>query len=483
MVSVSRMPAEAQAPRIRPLSRLPVFLDLSDQAVLVAGGSDAAAWKAELLAAAGARVLVCAPAPGDTMAGLVAQVPAIRIIPRDWQSGDFSGCRLAVADCATEEEAARFHGAARAAGIPAAVIDRPAFSDMQFGSIVNRSPVVIGISTSGAAPVLAQAIRRRIETLLPEGLAGWAAAARRLRHRVAGLLPDAAARRAVWERMAEAAFSGVAGGEAELLALAGAGISAQPACGHVTLVGAGPGAGDLLTLRAMRALQAADVILFDDLVSDEVLELARREAKRMMVGKRGRRASCRQEEINALMVRLARQGRRVVRLKAGDPMIFGRAGEEIACLEAAGIPVDVVPGITAGIAAAAQLGVSLTHRDHAHSVRFVTGHARDGQLPQDLDWRGLADPETTAIFYMGGRTAPDIAGRLMAEGLADTTPVVAMAAVSRRDEQRWCGSLGDLARQPPFRDGAAPVLLGIGRCFSAVKQQADNRADGQRRSA
>ena len=175
--------------------------------------------------------------------------------------------------------------------------------------------------------------------------------------------------------------------------------------GRVTLVGAGPGDADLLTLKAVRALQSADIILFDDLVSDGVLELARREAKRMMVGKRGSRDSCSQDDINALMLKLARQGKHVVRLKCGDPMIFGRAGEEIAMLTAARHNGNVVPGITAASAMAARLGLSLTHRDHAQSVRFVTGHARSGALPDNLDWSGLADAQTTLIFYMAGNTA------------------------------------------------------------------------------
>lgn len=481
----SRTPAEAAPARIRPLARLPVFLDLRDRPVLVAGGSDASAWKAELLAAAGARVTVFAATPGTVLLTLAAQAldaGSISIVPHDWQPTDFAGMALAVADCDSDEAAVRFRAAAQAAGIPSMVIDTPAHSDFQFGAIVNRSPVVIGISTAGAAPVLGQAIRRRIETLLPHDLAAWAAAAARIRGRIARLLPTAAARRAFWEKAAERIFAGLPGAASDdaLLALAGRdGVAG----GRVTMVGAGPGDAELLTLKAMRALQAADIILFDDLVSAEVLELARREAKRMMVGKRGRRASCRQDDINALMVRLARQGKHVVRLKSGDPMIFGRAGEEIASLRAAGIPVEVVPGITAGIAAASRLGVSLTHRDHAHSVRFVTGHARDGSLPQDLDWRGIADAETTTIFYMGGRTAPEIAARLLAEGLPGETPAVALASVSRADEQRWQGSLQDLLAAPPFRDSAAPVLIGVGRSFAAVQAAAIEETERGARSA
>lgn len=242
----------------------------------------------------------------------------------------------------------------------------------------------------------------------------------------------------------------------------------SPQTGSVVLVGAGPGDPELLTLKAVRALQSADVILFDALVSDEVLEFARQEAKRLMVGKLGGRTSCKQEDINDLMVKLARQGKRVVRLKAGDPMIFGRAGEEITPLEREGIPVSVIPGITAALAAASSFGVSLTHRDYAHSVRFVTGYSKKGGFPENLDWKGLADPETSLIFYMGGRTAARVAECLLAHGLAPETPVAVAASISRHNEQRWVGRLGDMNDGSPIgTDG--PVLIGIGQVFAEAR--------------
>jgi uroporphyrin-III C-methyltransferase/precorrin-2 dehydrogenase/sirohydrochlorin ferrochelatase len=239
--------------------------------------------------------------------------------------------------------------------------------------------------------------------------------------------------------------------------------------GRVTLVGAGPGDAELLTLKAIRAMQSADVILFDALVSDEVLEFARRKAKRFLVGKRGGRKSCRQDDINELMVKLARAGKHVVRLKAGDPMIFGRAGEEIARLEAEGIPVAVVPGITAAAAMAADLGVSLTHRDHAQSVRFVTGHSKRGGLPADVDWAGIADRTSTTVFYMGTRTAPAIAARLMAEGLPATTPAVVASSLTRADARHWAGSLSELAAGVAVVTGDGPVLIGVGQVFGASR--------------
>jgi uroporphyrin-III C-methyltransferase/precorrin-2 dehydrogenase/sirohydrochlorin ferrochelatase len=450
MLDTSRKPAEAAGPqRIGALAKLPVFLDLQGKRAVVAGDTPGAAWKAELLTAAGADV-VC--------------------IARDWRAEDLVGATLAVIDAADAEEAAAFRAAAKAAGAICSAIDKPEHCDVQFGAIVNRSPVVIGISTDGAAPILAQAIRRRIETLLPTSLGAWAAAAKRIRRVVAERLPAGGLRRAFWERFADRAFiEPVVPADIEIAPM-------QSAGGHVTLVGAGPGDAELLTLKAMRALQSADVILFDDLVSDEVLELARREAKRMMVGKRGGRDSCKQEDINALMIKLAKQGKRVVRLKSGDPMVFGRAGEEIAALDAAGIPVAVVPGITAALAAASSLGVSLTHRDAAHSVRFVTGHSRQGALPGDLDWRGLADSETSLMVYMGGRTGGAFAARLIGEGLSAATPVAVVSAVSRRDETRWTGQLSELGEALLKIGVEQPVLVGIGHVFAAARA-AEGRID------
>ncbi|MBP6817965.1 MAG: uroporphyrinogen-III C-methyltransferase [Ferrovibrio sp.] len=448
MAPVSRKPAEAEPARIAPLARLPLFFDLRDRRAVVVGMSEAADWKAELLQAAGADLL--------------------RL--ESWHAADFANAVLVVADIDDLDEAAALQAACRAAGALCCIIDKPAFCDVQFGAIVNRSPVVIGISTDGAAPVLAQAIRRRIETALPLALGAWAAAAKAIRGRLAALLPDKAARRGFWERFADHAFTRPAE-EARAESLLALADPAGGVMGEVALVGAGPGDAELLTLKAMRALQSADVILFDDLVSDDVLELARREAKRMMVGKRGKRASCKQDDINALMIKLARQGKRVVRLKSGDPMIFGRAGEEIEALQAAGISVRVVPGITTALAAASELGVSLTHRQAAHSVRFVTGHSRQGSLPEGLDWRGLADPETTLIFYMGGRTAPEIAAKLIAEGMPTDLPVVALSNVSRPNARRWCGRLDDLHQGLDMNDGA-PLLLGIGAVFKRARTSA-----------
>jgi len=464
-----RKPADAASPRIGPLASLPVFLALAGRPAVVSGGSAAAAWKAELLAAAGAQVTVFAADPGPELLALSqrgASAGSLRLVARDCQPADLCGAAVAIADGADEAAAWSFVRSAALHGVPVNVIDRPELSHFQLGSIVNRSPVVIGISTSGAAPILGQAIRRRIETLLPPSLAVWAAHARDIRVRIQSHLLTGETRRRFWAQLAERAF-GPAPSPDDAEALLTAASRHEPAAkGSVTLVGAGPGDAELLTLKAVRALQAADVILFDDLVSDEVLELARREARRILVGKRGGRVSCAQEEINALMIKLARQGRRVVRLKSGDPAVFGRAGEEIDELHRAGIAVDIVPGITAASALAASLGISLTHRAGAHSLRLVTGHSRAGQLPEDLDWTGLADPATTLIVYMGGRTASALAQRLIDEGLAVSTPVVVATSISRADARRRHLTLGGLAVSDADHTSDGPVLIGIGRVFA-----------------
>ncbi|MGL3606773.1 siroheme synthase CysG [Rhizobium sp. G187] len=457
--------------RIAPLAKLPVFWNLTGKRAVIAGGSEAAAWKTELLLACGATVDVYCGCEhlGETMQGMIA-AGSVTHHAHPWHCGIFQGAALALADCETDEEAKAYFCAARAAGVPVNVIDKPAYCQFQFGSIVNRSPVIVSISTDGAAPILAQAIRQRIETLLPPALKDWARLAQTMRDAVNLRLAPGARRRLFWERFVDRGLGSNQAPDDEtaatLLTEADR-IAKAPGAGCVTLVGAGPGDAELLTLKAMRALQAADVILFDDLVSPEVLELARREAKRMLVGKRGGRESCRQEDINDMMVMFAKAGKRVVRLKSGDPMIFGRAGEEIARLRREGIAVDVVPGITAASAMAASLGVSLTHRDHAQQVRFVTGHSRHGELPRSLDWPSLADPRQSTIFYMGGRTAGSIEEKLRVAGMPATTPVVIASAISRSNQRSWRGTLAHLPRAMQDMGLDEPVLIGIGNAFEA----------------
>ena len=464
---VSPQPSKA---RIAPLAVLPVFFDLVDKRVIAIGGSEPATWKIELLAAAGAHVQVLAPISQwcDELIALAESGAAPGTISLDdchRAPSDLSGAALAVADIEDDTQAAAFVEAARDAGVPYNVIDCPEFCQFQFGTIVNRSPVVVGISTAGAAPILGQAVRRRIETLLPQTLSAWARLAQQVRGSVMDRLDAGAPRRAFWERLVDRAFGETAptpmDGDIEA-------ISAEPQPGRVTLVGAGPGDADLLTIKAVRALQSADVILFDDLVSAEVLELARREAKRMLVGKRAARESCKQEDINAMMLSLARQGKHVVRLKSGDPMIFGRAGEEIEMLEQHGIAVTVVPGVTAALALASRLGISLTHRDHAQSVRFVTGHSRKGVLPETLNWTALSDSTTTSVYYMSRRTLPEIVGQLRAQGMSLETPAIIAGNVGRADEQVWRGTIGEAVTAVEAFPLSAPTIFAVG---DALKQR------------
>jgi len=470
------------------LAKLPIFLDLDAKRAVVAGGTAAAAWKAELLAAAGARVEIFAAHLTDEMSSLIERGAAdgsITHVGSHWTPAVMSGAAIALADAEDEQEAASFAEAARDAGVQCNVIDKPAYCQFQFGSIVNRSPVVIGISTDGAAPILGQAIRRRIETLLPPAIADWGRLAKAVRRIVSDKLPNGPLRRTFWETFAERAFAGPAPAMSAAASFGALvtqlGVSGGDRRGRVTLVGAGPGDAELLTLKAVRAMQAADVILYDDLVSDAVLELARRDFRSILVGKRGQRESCAQEDINDLMVKLAEQGKHVVRLKSGDPMIFGRAGEEIERLDRDGIAVSIVPGVTSASAMASQLGVSLTHRDCARSVRFITGHAQSGELPDDFDWSGLADARTTLIVYMGGRTSPELASRLIAASLDPATPVVALSSVSRPNQQMWRADLATLAAEgvPPALQ--TPVLIGIGAAFGRAKGMQDASDTGGRR--
>ena len=476
---MSRLPTDLHSPRIGALARLPVFYALDGKRALVAGGSPAAAWKAELLSAAGARVDVFAADTQDDMLALAAAAPngVIALHRRRWTNEDFAGAAVAVADCADETEAAQFAAAARAAGVPVNVIDRPAFCDFSFGAIVNRSPLVIGISTDGAAPVFGQVIRAKIEALIPKGFARWAEAARNWRPRVQALGLPFRARRNLWERFTARAVAapGTAPAEADLAALLQP--AADPQSGSVTLVGAGPGDPELLTLRAVRALQSADVILFDDLVSRDVLDFARREAKKMLVGKTGYAPSCKQDDINALMISLAKAGRRVVRLKGGDPMIFGRADEEIAACRAARIDVDVVPGITTAQGAASRLLVSLTRRAQARRVQYITGHAttnngRDGKLPADTDWASVADPAVTTVIYMPVKTLPELVDRAVQAGLDPQTPAVAVERATRPDERIVAATIADLPARLAAEPPSGPVVVIIGRVLAEYIESA-----------
>jgi uroporphyrin-III C-methyltransferase/precorrin-2 dehydrogenase/sirohydrochlorin ferrochelatase len=404
----------------------------------------------------------------------------IIVYRRGWTAEDLPGAAVAIGAFEDDDAAKQFSDAARRAGIPVNVIDKPAFCDFAFGAIVNRSPLVIGISTDGAAPVFAQAIRAKLEALLPKGFANWAAAAGRWRAAVKTSGLSFSGRRKFWQLFTAHAVSNPEGEpndddfERFIAEVKGLGTAVEN--GSVTLVGAGPGDPELLTLRAVRALQSADVILFDDLVSREVLDFARREARKMLVGKTGFGPSCKQDDINSLMVSLAKQGKRVVRLKGGDPLIFGRAGEEITACKAVNITVEVVPGITAAQGAAARLGLPLTDRKHARRLQYVTGHgkndAKNGKLPDDLDWRSLADPATTTAIYMPTKTLAVLVAKAVAQGLDPQTPALAIARATRPDQVVVAAPIGELPERLAQAALPGPVLVMMGRIIGehAAKQ-------------
>jgi len=460
-----RRPIEAPGPRMEPLARLPVFLALEGKRAIVVGEGPAAVWKAELLSAAGARVDVYTIEPSDDLLGLAAAPPLgpIKIVARAYTAADFDGAAVAVGAIEDSAEASRFATAARAAKIPVNVVDRPELCDFTFGAIVNRSPLVVGISTDGASPVFGQAIRAKLEALLPRGFSRWAQAADAWRPKVRALALPFRARRRFWELFAARAIARPDAPPTlpDLDALLAHAHGSAQQTGSVILVGAGPGDPELLTLRAVRALQSADVILIDDLVAPELLDFARREAKKLMVGKTGHKPSCKQEEINALMISLAKAGRQVVRLKGGDPGVFARAGEEIAACRSAGIAVEIIPGITAAQAAASRLGISLTHRRHARRLQYITGHGVEGHLP-DIDWSSLADPSVTTVVYMPKRTLGDIAAAAVAHGLDPATPACVVADVTRPGETVVRATIGDIASRVDAHALAGPAVMMIG---------------------
>lgn len=476
----SRAPLEMRAPRMSALATLPVFFKLQGKRAVLSGGSEAAAWKVELLSAAGAEVHVYAHAPSEAMLAVAASPPAgaVQIHRREWQANDLAGAAIAIGavaldDVTGDEEAAAFAAAARSAGVPVNVVDKPAYCDFQFGAIVNRSPLVVSISTDGGAPVFAQTIRSEIESLLPQGFKAWAEVARIWRRAGERLGKTMAERRRFWELFSRRAFLDAnrapTDHDLEGLIRDASVVRAAEGSGFVSLVGAGPGDPELLTLKAVRALRAADVVLYDDLVTAPLLDYARRESRRILVGKKGYGPACKQTEINALMVSLAKEGQRVVRLKSGDPMIFGRAGEEMHELEMAGIAYEVIPGISAVQAAAAGLKVSLTHRDYAKRLQVVTGHSREGRLPENLDWQALADPQATTAVYMALRTFRELSDRLIAGGLPGTTPAVAVFDAARDTEGRIVATVAGLPEALERSALSGPCLVLIGQVFADVE--------------
>ncbi|WP_442753667.1 siroheme synthase CysG [Methylocystis sp. JAN1] len=463
---MTRKPDEISSEIMQPLETLPVFFPLAGRRVVVVGGGEGAAWKVDLAAATGARVDAFARDPGEKLREIAAERTNVTLYERSATATDFEGAALAFGATFDDAEADAARKAADAARVALNLADRPAMSDFIMGAIVNRSPLVIGVSTGGASPVFAQAVRGRIESLVPAPFAAWAKAAQDWRPQVLSSGLDFLARRDFWRRFTRLAFRDIERPPTEkdrdalLKEAREAGDAASR--GRVTLVGAGPGDPELLTLKGMRALAGADVVLFDDLVPASILDFARREATRINVGKRGYKPSVRQEEITALLVDLARAGKNVVRLKGGDPLIFGRANEEIAALREAGFDIEIVPGVTAACAGAAALGASLTSRETARRVQFITAHTKDGEFPEDFDWGALADRRATTAVYMGNRTLPALSRRLLEEGIAHDTPAFLIERASTPGERVIKGTIADLPEKVAGETIVGPVMVLIG---------------------
>ncbi len=462
----------------------PLFLDIKARPVLLVGGGEIAARKFSLLAEAGAQVTVVAPALGEALAAVLARGALVHQ-GREFQSGDVLGQWLVVA--ATDDRAvnAAVAEAAGALRIPCNVVDDRELSSFIMPAIIDRSPVQIAVSTGGTSPVLARLIRERLETLLDGSLGTLAAFADRWRERVKARFADIGARRRFlsWMLTGPVAASLRAGREAQAEDLTRKALEESNGIpnGHVVLVGAGPGNAGLMTLQGLRALQEADVIVHDRLVSPEVLDLARRDAARFDVGKFVGGGGATQEEINKLLVEHAQRGEYVVRLKGGDPFVFGRGGEEIDFLRQHGVSFEVVPGITAAIAAGAYSGIPLTDRRYAQAVRFLTGNS-DDQLAQ-FNYADLAAGRETLAFYMSVGRLVGLRAQLLAAGVAADMPVAFIENASRAEQRVVVSSVDAMQREAAANQIKAPTLMIIGNVAkTAAELQWFGRALTQRAS-
>lgn len=439
---------------------LPLFADIRHKPVLVVGGGDVAARKIELLRRAGAHVLVVSHHLCEELATLH-DSGSIEWLAKDYQATQLDQVFLVIAATDDGELNGQVYLDATARHLLANVVDDQPKCSFIFPSIVDRSPLVVAISSSGTAPVLARLLREKLESLLPANLGQMAQIAGQWRGKVKARFNKMSDRRRFWEKAFNGLFANqVASGNVEgaKRTLDQQLTDPEAPQGEIILVGAGPGDSGLLTLRGLQVMQLADVVLYDYLVSDEILDLVRRDADRICVGKRANAHSVPQEETNRLLVELAKQGKRVVRLKGGDPFIFGRGGEELQAAVAAGIPFQVVPGVTAAAGATAYAGIPLTHRDHAQSVLFVTGQCRaDGN---GTDWPSLARSRQTLAIYMGTMAAGEIADQLMAHGRDPATPAAVISRGTRQDQQVLTGTLQQL--EELARNAPTPALLVIG---------------------
>lgn len=444
---------------------LPIFMNIREQRCLVVGGGEVAMRKVALLLEAGGDVLVVAPLLNPGLQDLLAEG---RIAHRAglFHANDVEGVKLAIAATDDNDVNRAVHAAATSLNIPVNVVDTPDLCTFIVPSIVDRSPVVAAVSTGGASPVLARLIRSRLETILPSAYGRLAMMTADFRERVKATFKNPNDRRLFWEKILGGPVTEMvfANRDDEARARIEAALD-NPAdfdmqTGEVYLVGGGPGDPDLLTFRALRLMQQADVIVHDRLVSKEVIDLCRRDAERIYVGKERANHALPQEDINQLLVRLAKEGKRVCRLKGGDPFIFGRGGEEIDTLRQEGIPFQVVPGITAASGAASYTGIPLTHRDYSQSVVFVTGHLKDGSM--NLNWPALAQPNQTVVFYMGLVGVKVICQELIANGMSADTPIGLVQKATQRDQRIYTGTLQTMPGIVDASDIKPPTLIIVG---------------------
>ncbi|MFM5440870.1 siroheme synthase CysG [Aeromonas enteropelogenes] len=457
---------------------LPIFCRLDNKPVLLVGGGEVAERKARLLLDAGAQLTVVAPELDPELAELAANGSI------EWLAGEFApqqlvGKWLVVAATDRREVNALVYQSTNQARIFANVVDDPKRSSFIMPSIIDRSPLMVAISSGGKAPVLARLLREKLEAMLPQHLGAVATFAGNLRDRVKARFASMGERRRFWERLLGADRLGQAlarGDSASANQLADTLFADESQTGgEVVLVGAGPGDPGLLTLHALRQMQQADVVVYDRLVSDEVMALVRRDAKRIFVGKQAGNHCVPQEGINQLLLEEAKKGQRVVRLKGGDPFIFGRGGEELETLVGTGIGFQVVPGITAASGCAAYAGIPLTHRDHAQSVRFVTAHGKEGA--QDLDWPLLAKDRQTLVFYMGLSSCATIREQLLAHGKGGDTPVALIERGTQPSQRVIRGTLDEL---PELAIGVeSPALIMVGSVVTLADQLAWFEQDQQ----
>ncbi|MFT5096163.1 MULTISPECIES: uroporphyrinogen-III C-methyltransferase [Psychrobacter] len=485
------------------MNTFPLFFKLEDRKVLIVGGGDVALRKADLLSRAGACITVLAPSISAEIQALLSDSKH-QLIYDNYNKTYMTGARVIIA--ATDDEILnhQVHADASELNIPVNVVDTPPLCDFIFPAIVDRNPIVIGISSNGKAPVLARLLRARLETLIPQGYGKLAKLAGDFRTEVKSKIPTLTGRRQFWERAFEGKVSELmfAGNESQAAAQLQADLDEtaakieldktsradtqplqtesssvsttatidqpqhpaaapeQTPVGEVYIVGAGPGDPELLTFKALRLMQQADIVYYDALVSPQVLDLCRRDADKVFVGKKRSNHAVAQLGINELLVNSAKEGRRVVRLKGGDPFIFGRGGEEIESLRAHGVPYQVVPGITAANAAASYAGIPLTHRDHSQSVRFVTGFLKAGA--PNSNFKSFLNTDETVVFYMGLHSLARLTEGLIDAGRRADTPIAIISNASMPNQQVLTGTLANIVELQEQNQLPTPALLIMG---------------------